>query len=261
MKVNYILLITSFILSLTSCVSDEDLFLNNDSQSLSDVNELESIKMKYPLKSFITVVNLDASDITNVNYYLSDMQNSFGEWYLPLFAKLKSDPIAEIMRGSTGIGSSAPAAYYATQNILVFLTDAEIRYNNVCEELIHAGQQRIYPGGITQYGKAEGIPNIEFEAKLAQDLVNCINELPFNLGEGVGNSEEYAQWVIELCDEGDYNYGFPTLDKVLNTEYHRMGYFQMVESFRKKYEAYDYPVDLELKPLYINYISNNISRI
>lgn len=35
----------------------------------------------------------------------------------------------------------------------------------VQEELVHAGQNRIYPNGIAQYGGGAGTPNIEFEAK------------------------------------------------------------------------------------------------
>lgn len=252
MKFKYLFLSLLSLLVLSACSNDDD-FLFSDT-NVSELTRSETFSLKYPMSSFISKISLNTTDQNTVNGYLSDMQNEFGKWYLPLFVKLKSNPIAEIKRGSTGTGSDAPAAYYANQNILAFLTGADIRYNGVCEELIHAGQQRIYPGGIAQYGKKKGTPNIEFEAKLAQDLVSCINDLPFNLGEGADNSTEYVQWILELCGDGSY----PSETKVLNTEVKSMGYYQMVISFGKKYAAYNYPVIMDLKPLYINYISDSI---
>ncbi|MDE6696142.1 MAG: hypothetical protein K2K25_04625 [Muribaculaceae bacterium] len=247
----YLLFFVCSLLLLSACSNEEDI-LYSDLKN-TELTRGENNSLVYPMSSFITKINLDLKDEGIVNAYLNGMQNEFGKWYLPLFVKLKAEPIAEITRGSTGTKSKAPAAYFASQNILVFLTGSTISENGVHEELIHAGQQRIYPGGIVQYGQKEGTPNIEFEAKLTQDIINCINDLPFNLGEGLNNSTQYVQWMLEISDNG-----FPSMTKVLETKISSIGYYGMVEAFSKRYEDYNYPVSMTLKPLYINYISNSI---
>ena len=67
--------------------------------------------------------------------------------------------------------------------------------------MVHAGQNRIYPGGIGKYAFKFGFSNIEFEAKLTLDLISYVNGGAFDLGAGPDNYDEYVDWVIALCGE------------------------------------------------------------
>lgn len=256
---------------ISACTNENYYYLsqiNSNETTRSDV-AIDITSLTYPMPTFIDTIYLSETDQYTVNGYLSDMQNEFGKWYLPLFEKITTNKISKIYRSNipsnTSKGENHPAAaYYTIKNILVFSKEADIRYNSLCEELIHAGQHRIYKEGITQYGKKEGASNIEFEAKLVQDIINCINDLPFSLGEGVDNYIQYTQWILDICENKNNNIiDFPSLSTVLTTttEKDSLGYYDMAVSFAKKYPIYDFDVDRELKPEYIDYIYKSINNI
>lgn len=153
----------------------------------------------------------------------------------------------------------AQAAYNPYTNSVILKIGATITENVLPEELIHAGQNRIYPKGIAQYSGRVGTPNIEFEAKLTQDLILYINALPFGLGEGENNAIEYSQWLIKLC--GDVNSPtFPSMDSVLTISQDGNGYYDMMREFKSKAYQYNYEIIDTLKPLYIKYTSKNYGK-
>lgn len=151
------------------------------------------------------------------------------------------------------------AAYNPYTNSVIIRTGAVITENVLPEELIHAGQDRIYPKGIAQYSGRMGTPNIEFEAKLTQDLISYISGLPFGLGVGENNDDEYSQWLIKLC--GDIsNPTFPCMDSVLTVKQDGSGYYEMMRDFKIMAYQYNYEIIDTLKPLYINYTSKNYGK-
>lgn len=104
-----------------------------------------------------------------------------------------------------------------------------------------------------------GTPNIEFEAKLTQDLISYISGLPFGLGVGENNDDEYSQWLIKLC--GDIsNPTFPCMDSVLTVKQDGSGYYEMMRDFKIMAYQYNYEIIDTLKPLYINYTSKNYGK-
>lgn len=87
-------------------------------------------------------------------------------------------------------------------------------------------QDRVYPNGTRQYRK-DGIPNIEFEAKLTQDLINwCCDRPVAYLGAGPHNIKEYMGWIFTICEDIDIE--FPSLNDVLNTQYDNKGYYDFM---------------------------------
>ena len=57
--------------------------------------------------------------------------------------------------------------------------------------------------GILQYAGKEGTPNIEFEAKIIQELIYCANGYGFGgLGAGPTHADDYTRWIMLLCEDG-----------------------------------------------------------
>lgn len=84
------------------------------------------------------------------------------------------------------------------------------------------------------------------------------------LGAGPNNIEEYMGWIFELCDDTDSNNSssedLPSLDTVLNTQYHSMGYYELMAAFKKKSHKYDYKINDTLRPWYINFTNENYGK-
>ncbi|MBW1614439.1 MAG: hypothetical protein JRJ57_10815 [Deltaproteobacteria bacterium] len=126
---------------------------------------------------------------------------------------------------------ATPAQYNVTNNTITFNNSSSINANAILEELFHAYQNTIYPGGIGQYSMGEpGFTNLEFEAKLFKDIyyytelyVNGNDETLMN-GEsgsiGFPNQQmgEYGAWVLQIAYEGFT----PTLMQQYST---MLGYF------------------------------------
>ncbi len=244
-----LLSILGLALLFTACSNDED-YLFKEFEKTESTRSIEATTLAYPLSSFITTVSLTSSDEARLNEILDFMQTTLGNGYNPLFKKLKSSPIAKIYRGTTD--GTAPAAYNPTSNVIILKTGATITDNMLEEELVHAGQNRVYSGGIAKYAKTAGTPNIEFEAKLTQDLISYVNDGPFSLGAGPNNIDEYTAWVMSICGDTETP-KFPSMPTVLTVKEGTWGYYQMVDAFKTKAAQYNYPVLTTLKPLYINY--------
>lgn len=255
MKYKY-LSILAIALLFTACSSDEE-YLVNKIEKTEHTRSTDAVNLTYPLSSFITNVDLSSTDQARLNEILSFMQTTLRDGYNPLFKILKSLPIAKIYREETD--GTAPAAYNPTSNVVILKTGTDITDNMLEEELVHAGQNRIYTGGIAQYAKTSGTPNIEFEAKLTQDLISYVNGGAFSLGAGPNNYDEYSAWVMSICDDSNEP-TFPSMDTVLTVKEGSYDYYQMVEAFKTKASQYDYPVLTTLKPLYINYTYINYGK-
>ena len=105
-------------------------------------------------------------------------------------------------------------------------TGSTIATNSIQEEFIHAAQDRVYFNGILQYAGKEGTPNIEFEAKIIQELIYCANGYGFGgLGAGPTHADDYTRWIMLLCEDGFLDEKFPSLSEVLSTKYAGYGYY------------------------------------
>jgi hypothetical protein len=111
---------------------------------------------------------------------------------------------------------------------------------NLQEEFFHGYQDVYYSGGTSQYASI-GKSNIEFEAKIFEDLVSTLETGGGINGAPAGHpkSTEYKLWIEqELAN----NYSsYPTqinLDK----------YFYFLEAFKESYPEYNYPTRSDLYP-------------
>jgi len=114
------------------------------------------------------------------------------------------------------------------------------------EEFIHFFQHHYYPGGLSQYSN-KGRINIEFEAKLIQDIL-CFHfslDLCSKLGAQGDKAGEYARWVEDL------NPALPSYEGI------KEKYWMYMENFRKAMPVYDYPIDKDLKPEVLNFLNRH----
>lgn len=180
------LLLFGMLSFLTACTNDLFL-LPDDMNQLSKEKDLavdmermyftdreNDYTLMYPLNSFIEIISLDESDRASMDNTLNIMQTDLGNGYNPLFSMLLQKlKIKKISRGL--LDGGAQGAYNPGSNTLVLNINTPIILNVISEELIHAGQNRVYKYGIKQYNE-KGKPNIEFEAKVTQDLINFLND-------------------------------------------------------------------------------------
>ena len=155
------------ILFMVSCSGDDLLFSYEDDVTTRGLSGRASLT--YPMSSFINNVSLSLTDQGSVNSILEELQsNPLGKGYRCVFKKLTTKKVSKISRGDTG---TAPASYNAKTNEVLLKTGSTIATNSIQEEFIHAAQDRVYFNGILQYAGKEGTPNIEFEAKIIQELI------------------------------------------------------------------------------------------
>lgn len=137
-------------------------------------------------------------------------------------------------------------------------TGSIIATNSIQEEFIHAAQDRVYFNGILQYAGKEGTPNIEFEAKIIQELIYCANGYGFGgLGAGPTHADDYTRWIMLLCEDGFLDERFPSLSEVLSTKYAGYGYYNYMEFFKVKDPGYNKGIIYSMQPSLLDYISNN----
>jgi hypothetical protein len=115
-------------------------------------------------------------------------------------------------------------------------------------------QDSKYDGGILQYSDT-GKPNIEFEAKLLQDLV-CAIGLGGCAYLGAGSigsalNSDYDYWINNLTDYGD---SIPTYEQIMNYEYNNHGYWDFMESFKSSIPNYDKQIDYDVSPVVLSEI-------
>ncbi len=108
---------------------------------------------------------------------------------------------------------TTPAQYNVATNTISFRNSDAINANNILEELFHAYQNTVYPGGIGQYSRYRpGNTNIEFEAKLFKDIYcytkQQVNDQVIPCGTSATNGfpgpvvNLYMNWVIDIAFQG-----------------------------------------------------------
>lgn len=102
---------------------------------------------------------------------------------------------------------TSPAQWDRTTNTISFQSSSQINTSTLMEELFHAYQNTVYPGGTGKYSKGKpGNTNIEFEAKLFKDIYTANTEL---YGVWIGCigfpyqiAHEYIIWVMDIAEQG-----------------------------------------------------------
>jgi len=100
---------------------------------------------------------------------------------------------------------STPAQYDPNTNTITFRNSSEINTNNIHEELFHAYQNTVYPGGTAQYSRYKpGNTNIEFEAKLFKDIYTALYGGAYNgdIGFPDSTADKYEKWVRSIAEQG-----------------------------------------------------------
>jgi hypothetical protein len=133
---------------------------------------------------------------------------------------------------------SEPANFnYATSSI-TFRDLGSINEGSLAEELFHAYQNAFYPGGLAIYTN-KGRSNIEYEAKLFYDINN--GGICCMVFQGSQVYTHYFNWLYEKTN------GFTTYPDNFQTLSDK--YFYFLEEFKKEKASYNYPTDINLKPL------------
>lgn len=249
-------------LCLSSC-TNEDFLLSEESKSCDYENVATPIEKSitssnYTLDNIVTIISLTTTEKSTVNKILNDLQTDpIGKGYTSVFNKIATKKISKISRDGT---RNVPAYYVPSTNAIVLSKTTTINQYSLQEEFIHAAQDRTYSGGINQYASTTGTPNIEFEAKMIQDLINTVSEVPFGyMGIGPTHDDDYIRWIIQLTEDGNLNLKFPSLTDVMNVKEKKSsyGYYDFMTCFKAKAESYNFAVIKSLKPLFLDYVSKN----
>ena len=144
------------------------------------------------------------------------------------------------------------AQYVCNENKITFRNSSDIKANNIIEEVFHAYQNAIYPGGAGQYSKHKpGWTNLEFEAKLFKDIYFYTELFVNSKDESIINGEsgsigfpnepmgEYGAWVMQIAYEGFT----PTLMEQYST---MLGYFNQYNNLYGGYLLSDLDTPLAI---------------
>jgi hypothetical protein len=126
------------------------------------------------------------------------------------------------------------------------------------EEFIHFFQDMYYPEGIGQYGKEKaGHTNIEFEAKLLQDLMCRITDgacPQYGAVDGSKLSDDYVDWILDMTEGGT----IPSYEMLIEPHGEKgLNYWDFIENLTDGKSEYSSPIDKSLQPLVIQYIHEN----
>ena len=240
---------------LVSC-SENDLFPVTEDMSIAEVSPATRSSSTYSLSSIVSTISLSATDQSSVNKILNELQSEpLGKGYKPVFKKIATKKVSSISRGNTG---TAEASYNPATDAISLKTGSDIAATQIQEEFIHAAQDMTYSNGISQYAGKTGTPNIEFEAKIIQELIYCANGYGFGgLGSGPTHADEYSRWIVLLCEDGLFDEKFPSMSEVLNTKYSNYGYYDFMGFFKTKSPSYNYSIINGLQPIFLDYVNKN----
>ncbi len=105
------------------------------------------------------------------------------------------------------IAGDTPAAYKPTDREIIFKEEATIYKRYLAEEMFHAYQDYIYPGGTGRFLHQKGHYNIEVEAKLYTDMLcvvrsgECQQALNFNVTVG-GTVWSWPGFILQVTNNG-----------------------------------------------------------
>ncbi|CAG4988758.1 hypothetical protein DYBT9275_00152 [Dyadobacter sp. CECT 9275] len=134
---------------------------------------------------------------------------------------------------------ASSGGYQPASKKVIFQSAGEINYHTLTEELFHAYQNTHYQGGTTQY-LTNGKSNIEFEAKLLQDMARIINSDGCCMTVPDAFTPEYYKWLIEITSGGTK---YPTSYNTISNKY-----FYYLDLFKQRFPEYNYPTIPNLTP-------------
>ncbi len=135
---------------------------------------------------------------------------------------------------------TTPAQFNAANDDITFKTSSIMQDTPAfTEELYHAYQKYYYPNGIGQYSYGNpGFSNIEFEAKLLENIVSIISTN--QTFRPAVPTDEYMNWLIEITNSG-------TTSPKLFDDF-KGNYFYFLEQFKIYNSAYNFPTISTLYP-------------
>ncbi len=153
--------------------------------------------------------------------------------------------------------ANTAAGGYIPQTQDLTFRDNNLIEGSLPEEFIHMFQDHCYTGGLANYTYL-GHSNIEFEAKLIQDILCVLTTGGCSL---LGSSSQmqdvnYFQWLKQCTN----NFAtFPSYSSLLirHSECFNMNYWDFLNAFATSPEHldYHYPVSIFLQPQVINFIN------
>ncbi len=206
------------------------------------------------VKAITLNINLDNDGIDKLNEALQKLLEKCGYNVMYNFLTQNGKHFNNVYINPNKTG---PAQYNSQTGDLVFQSNSDIS-TGLQEEFVHLFQNTIYTGGIAQYNNT-GHSNIEFEAKLIEDLICFLNfgacgQYAFN-DESI-NSNDYARWIYRLTDNG-----FPSYNDLLvrHSECSNKNYWDFLNAFAvdPTKPEYNYPVNSGLEPQGFNIINSN----
>ncbi|MBD5330213.1 MAG: hypothetical protein HDS03_10135 [Bacteroides sp.] len=250
------------LLTLASCSSEEDILELEYEKSTRSVDTLPPNPYvgSMLMQRMFLQIDLDEENTEDLRSCLQSIGTYYKRWYNCLIAVISEQPIARIYQKKMEIAASYSPVY----NTIAVKDTPGNKEMPYIEELLHAGQDRVYAGGIEQYTD-KGKPNIEFEASLTRDLIFYVGGGVYASGAGTDNVEEYQEWIEELCwsEVGGVNV-FPSEERVLGLKLYfdkfqqMLGYYQMMELFKKRNSAYDKEILYTLGPEYIGFVYDSL---
>ena len=190
-------------------------------------------------------VNLTLDGIKRLNEALSDLLSH--PEYLKLYNHITSKGLK---MAQVRIGSEVDHGGYRASDKTMIFNNVNAIKGAFNEEFIHFCQDALYPGGITSY-LGVGRANIEFEAKLIQDIVCRNKEVAAcsMYGAGAKYADQYTDWILEITKEGTY---VPKYSDLLSRspKYDNLNYWDFMTDFTKDPGRPDYndPINPNLQP-------------
>jgi hypothetical protein len=180
----------------------------------------------------------------NASEYNQKIYNYFTDPESPMKFNFQMDP-----------NLPGPAGFNHTNMNISFRSIEDIKYGSLWEEFFHAYQHKFYDG-LEQYSSV-GRSNIEFEAKLAHDLLGykvfnpsgpCCLMFEFSTATQE-DKDNYQKWIQDITQWGDI---LPDNFNQLESKY-----WVYLERFKIVKPIYNYPTDTNLLPNAMFHLFNN----
>lgn len=205
------------------------------------------------VKKIVLAVNLDAEGIKELNRAIDDLLKSCSYKALFDYLTAKGKKISSI---AIDPAQKAPGAYNPVTNKMTYSSNSSI-YIAFTEEFIHFFQQNYYEGGAAQYIDRKGHANIEFEAKLTQDILNTINPRGsfqyYGLNADSPYGEEYLDWLGKITKKGTQMPNYNDLVEIKSPE-KNLNYWHFMQEFVVNKPSYKTLIKNDLPPASINFL-------
>lgn len=205
-------------------------------------------------KAITLNINLDNDGIELLNEALQKLLEKCGYNVMYNFLTQNGKHFNNVSLNPTLTG---PAQYNSQTGDLVFQSNSAIS-EGLQEEFVHLFQNALYAGGITQY-KNTGHSNIEFEAKLIEDIICSFGDTGCGYyGSTFSNCSYYSKWLSTVTNNSTIFPDFNTL-MVRNPICNNKNYWDFLNDFANdpSKPEYNFPVNSTMLPLGINFINNN----